>query len=673
MALGVLHQLAGCVETQRLAVEHGHQELGRVVALDPAAHVDQQRKTRGVAFGKAVAGEALDLLVHALRKPGLVAARGHAVDQAAFVLLQVAAAFPGGHGAAQGVGLAGREARRQHSDLHALLLKDGNAQRAAQRFTQIGAVARAGVAHRYLALPAVQIRMHRAALDRAGTHQRDLDHQVVVTTRFQARQHAHLRAALDLEHAHGIGGADHVVGGFVAFGNVLQGEGAAPFRADECQRLANGGEHAQGQHVDLEQTQRVEVVLVPLDHGAVLHAGVLNGHQARKRQLREHEAAGVLRKMARKAHELRGELQQLAHRQVVGVEPGLQQPPGLDRAPVPPARALGQHLERAVGKTQGLAHVAQRAARAVADHGGGERGAFAAVLVVEVLNDLLAPLVFKVDVDVGWLVALARDEALEQQAGALRVHGGDAQAVAHHAVGRRTPALAQDVFGACERHDVVDGQKVVLVPHVGDQFELVFDLLREPLGRALRPAPGRALQGQLPQPGRRRLPLGHHLAGVLVAQLVERKRAARRHRQRLGQQLGRITPAQRQARTQVLLGVGLQRQPAGAQRLADARGGEHVLQRFARAHMHVHVAHGHQRHGGERAALAQLVQQHLVVEPAQLRHAQPAASDEMLQQPARHGVHLVLVTRAFGHGDHHTVGQRLGADGGQRQAVRALG
>ena len=248
------------------------------------------------------------------------------------------------------------------------------------------------------------------------------------------------------------------------------GDGAAQLRADECQRLADGGEHAQGEHVDLEQAQRVEVVLVPLDHGAVFHAGVLDRHQARERQLREHEAAGVLREVARKTHELRGELQQLAHREVVGVEPGFQQALGLHGAAVPPACAFAQHIERAVGKAQGLAHVAQGAARAVADDGGGERGAFAAVLVVEVLDDLLAPLVFKVHVDVGRLVALARDEALEQQTGALRVHRGDAQAVTHHAVGRRATALAQDVLRAREGHDVVDGEEVVLVLHVGDQL-----------------------------------------------------------------------------------------------------------------------------------------------------------------------------------------------------------
>jgi hypothetical protein len=55
----VVHELAGGVEAQGLAVEHGGQEGGRLVALEPAAGVDQQRKAGGVAFGEAVFAEAL--------------------------------------------------------------------------------------------------------------------------------------------------------------------------------------------------------------------------------------------------------------------------------------------------------------------------------------------------------------------------------------------------------------------------------------------------------------------------------------------------------------------------------------------------------------------------------------------------------------------------------------
>ena len=57
--------------------------------------------------------------------------------------------------------------------------------------------------------------MHHVALDRAGADDRDLDDQVVEALRPQARQHGHLRPALDLEDAERIGPLQHVVDGRV--------------------------------------------------------------------------------------------------------------------------------------------------------------------------------------------------------------------------------------------------------------------------------------------------------------------------------------------------------------------------------------------------------------------------------------------------------------------------
>src|SRR3546814_18712965 len=49
------------------------------------------------------------------------------------------------------------------------------------------------------------------------------------------------------------------------------------------------------------------------------------------------------------------------------------------------------------------------------DDGGGDARAVAAVAFVDILHHLLAPFVLEIDVDIGRLVALGRDEALEQQ------------------------------------------------------------------------------------------------------------------------------------------------------------------------------------------------------------------------------------------------------------------
>ena len=46
-----------------------------------------------------------------------------------------------------------------------------------------------------------QIGMHHVALDRPRPHDRNFDDKIVEAARLQARQHGHLRTALDLEHA----------------------------------------------------------------------------------------------------------------------------------------------------------------------------------------------------------------------------------------------------------------------------------------------------------------------------------------------------------------------------------------------------------------------------------------------------------------------------------------
>src|SRR3546814_17344951 len=77
------------------------------------------------------------------------------------------------------------------------------------------------------------------------------------------------------------------------------------------------------------------------------------------------------------------------------------------------------------GKPHRLADLAQRAARAVADDGGGQRRALVAILLIDVLHDLLAALVLAVDVDVGRLLAPGGDEALEMQVHARGSDLGD--------------------------------------------------------------------------------------------------------------------------------------------------------------------------------------------------------------------------------------------------------
>ncbi len=105
---------------------------------------------------------------------------------------------------------------------------------------------------------------------------------------------------------------------------------------------------------------------------------------------------------------------------------------------------------------------------------------------------LLAPLVLEVDVDVGRLVALARDEALEQQRrSALRIHRGDAEAVAHRELAAEPRPWHRIPLLRARSDDVVDGEEVRLVAELGDQRELVLDERVRSVRDAARPAPAR--------------------------------------------------------------------------------------------------------------------------------------------------------------------------------------
>ncbi len=113
-------------------------------------------------------------------------------------------------------------------------------------------------------------------------------------------------------------------------------------------------------------------------------------------------------------------------------------------AAVPPGDRLRQPVHLRQIQPESLADVAQRRARPVADHRRRQRRAVAAVFPIDVLDHLLAALMLEVDVDVGRLVALARNEALEQHLDARWIDFGDAEAIAHRRVGRRAASLAED-------------------------------------------------------------------------------------------------------------------------------------------------------------------------------------------------------------------------------------
>ena len=283
----------------------------------------------------------------------------------------------------------------------------------------------------------------------------------------------------------------------------------------------------------------------------------------------------------------------------------------------------GQRGDQRFVNAQRAAHITQGAARSVADNGSGEGGTLTPVLGVDVLDHFLAALVFKVHVDIGRLVAFTADETLKQHAHTRRIDLGHAQAVTDRRVGGRAAPLAQDVATAGKGDDVVHGQKIHLVLQFGNEFELMLDLLLHMGGHALRVPFARALVGELAQGLRRCATRQHSLHRVLITQFIQAEAAALRQRLRIGQQFARVDLRQTLARTQMRFGIGLQPQAAFGHRHAQAHGADHILQRLARAHMHMHVASGDQRHACESGQLGQLVHQERIVRSQQSLHGQP--------------------------------------------------
>ncbi len=218
--------------------------------------------------------------------------------------------------------------------------------------------------------------MHHVALDRAGPDDRHLDHEVVVALGPQARQHRHLRARLDLEHAHRVAVTDHLVDLRVLRRHGSERPARAAVTLDEIEAAPDRRQHPEAEHVHLEQAERVEVVLVPLDDGAVLHRRVLDRHQlversrARSRS-RRRAATGAAGSRAG----VRASASTRASTGLSGSSPASRTRSASMRGAVPPLHRPRQRLDLQRIETERLRHVTQRAARAVADHRGGERGA----------------------------------------------------------------------------------------------------------------------------------------------------------------------------------------------------------------------------------------------------------------------------------------------------------
>ena len=296
---------------------------------------------------------------------------------------------------------------------------------------------------------------------------------------------------------------------------------------EQIKAALHAGEHAKRQAIDLHKVQRVDVVLVPFDDLTVFHGGRLDRHEFVEPVMGEDEAARMLGEMTRRADQLAGEIESKTQTPVAQIEVQFLGVLRFNPFPRPAPNLRGQQFDEIFGQAERLADIAQRPLGAVADDRRAERGMIAAIGVEHPLQDDLAPLMLEIDIDVGRLAPLLRDETLEQKIVALGIDRGDAEHIADGAVGGRAAALTENVLAAGKTDDRVHRQEIGRIAELLDEAQLMGEDRHHFIGHAFGIARGGTFKGQLFERLLRR-EAGHGaLFWILIGKLVEREAAAR--------------------------------------------------------------------------------------------------------------------------------------------------
>ena len=176
-------------------------------------------------------------------------------------------------------------------------------------------------------------------------------------------------------------------------------------------------EHPEAEEVDLEEARVGAGVLVPLAELAPGHRGRLHGDELDQRPRRDDHPARVLRDVAREARDLAGEPGERAPALRLELPLAVGEPRDLLPHPlrVPAVREPREPLELGEREAERLAHVADRAARAVRREARDERGVLAPVALGDADDELLADVAREVEVDVRHGGELAVQEAPERE------------------------------------------------------------------------------------------------------------------------------------------------------------------------------------------------------------------------------------------------------------------
>ena len=281
-----------------------------------------------------------------------------------------------------------------------------------------------------------------AAAQRAGPIEGVERDEVVEPLRLGLAQDVAHARALELEHAVGQALAKQLVRLAVVERDVVDVQLGARRALDLGERVLDQRQRAEAEEVHLEEADPLDLLHRPLRDDFIAPA-LVERRVVGDRAGRDDDAGGVRRGVPRHAFQPAGDVEQLLDLRVAV----LQLPEGRRLL----HGLLERHVERRgdqLGDLVGIGQGNVERARDVA-HGGlglhrperdDLRDVLAAVAPRDVLDDLPAPPLAEVDVDVGQRHALGIQEALEDEVVLERVDVGDAKAVRDQAAGGRAAA-----------------------------------------------------------------------------------------------------------------------------------------------------------------------------------------------------------------------------------------
>ena len=253
--------------------------------------------------------------------------------------------------------------------------------------------------------------------------------------------------------------------------------------ADEADRLVDHVEVPQAEEVHLQEPERLDVLHRELGDDLLVGALLLQRQVLGQRPVADDDAGGVDRVLADEPLERLRQVDDLAD-DLVGVVGLLQLGARLQALVQVDLRALRDQLrdlvDRPVGDVEHAAGVAHRGARHHRPEGDDLRDLVAAVLLGDVVDDLVAAVDREVDVDVRHRLAARVEEALEEEVVLDRVDVGDLERVGDDRPGRRAAARPDaDPVRLREADEVPDDQEVVGEAHLPDRLQLELEPVLE--------------------------------------------------------------------------------------------------------------------------------------------------------------------------------------------------